>query len=453
MNNLLEISRSGIKVAQEGLSTTAQNIANATTPGYTRRRLITVQQNQQGGNGFQGLGVKSADFEYLREFKTESLIQSKQQQLSYLDVKSQAYSRLESSFISDTGNDLDAGVQNFLQSFESLASSPQSRPARNQVIRESKLLIDTVKNLALSLSNEKELSLGQLKESIESVNNLLDDIHLLNTTIGYAHNKGGQSLMAMDNQMLKLQKLSELLDVTTTRDESGQVRISVDGMELLSKDSLQKLQLTQDTDSQHIDIRLSNTGQEISVASGKMGALLELNNTDLSNLSNELDGFVSNLVQRVNYEHSKGLDADSNPAGNFFDADGVTAATFSIDATILQDANRIATQSDSGVSGNGEVARAIAGIKDSKIMSGYAPVEFAIQFISSPGTEVSALNDRKDLRSSEMELLTAQQEQVSGVNMDEELSNMIQYQQAYQGAAKVLESAQIMYQTLMSIVA
>ena len=52
-----------------------------------------------------------------------------------------------------------------------------------------------------------------------------------------------------------------------------------------------------------------------------------------------------------------------------------------------------------------------------------------------------------------MELLSAKQEQVSGVNMDEELSNMIQYQQAYQGAAKVLESAQIMYQTLMSIVA
>ena len=84
MNSLVEISRSGIKVAQEGLNTTAQNITNANTPGYTRRRLVTVPQNQIGGKGLQGLGVKSADFEYLRELRTERLIQSKQHQLSYL---------------------------------------------------------------------------------------------------------------------------------------------------------------------------------------------------------------------------------------------------------------------------------------------------------------------------------------------------------------------------------
>lgn len=453
MNSLVEISRSGIKVAQEGLNTTAQNITNANTPGYTRRRLVTVPQNQMGGKGFQGLGVKSADFEYLRELRTETLIQSKQQQLSYLETKSQAFARLETSFVSDTGGDLDARVQSFLQSFGNLASSPQSRPVRNQVIQEAELFIDTVKNLSQTIQNERELTVDHVQETVDLVNGLLEDLDRLNKTIASAYNTGEQALGAMDSQMMKLQKLSEFLDITTTHTDKGQVRVFVDGMELLSSESLQQIQLTKDGDYEHLDIRLVNSGQELSVESAKLGALLELNNNDLSSLSSELDGFVSNFVHRVNLEHSKGLDLNSNPSGDFFVDDGRTASTISIETDVRANVDRIATQSTTGSVGNGDVAKAIAGIKDSKIMSGYTPVEFGIQFISSPGSRVSALNDQMELRSSEMELLSAQQEQVSGVNMDEELSNMIQYQQAYQGAAKVLESAQIMYQTLMSIVA
>jgi flagellar hook-associated protein 1 FlgK len=61
------------------------------------------------------------------------------------------------------------------------------------------------------------------------------------------------------------------------------------------------------------------------------------------------------------------------------------------------------------------------------------------------------LESNVELRSSELDLLKNQDQQVSGVNMDEELSKMIQYQQGYQGAAKIMQSAQLMYQSLMSI--
>ncbi len=453
MNSLIEISRSGIKVAQEGLNTTAHNITNANTPGYTRRRLITVPQHQIGGKGLQGLGVKSADFEYLRELRTESLIQTKQQELSYLEVKSQTFARLETSFVSDTGGDLDARTQSFLQSFGNLASSPQSRPARNQVIQEAELFIDAVKNVHSAIEQERELTQNHVQESIRKVNRLLEDLDGLNKTITSALNRGEQALAAMDTQVMKLQELSEYLDIKTVQSDNGQVRISVGGMEVLSPDLIQQLQLTKDSESEHLDIRLANSGQGISVESGKLGALLELNNDDLVTLSTDLDGFVSNLVQRVNFEHSQGYGLEDTQPRNFFsDMDG-SASTLSIEEDLINNIDHIAAESISGVQGNGDIAEAIAGIKDSKIMSGYAPVEFAIHFISSPGSKVSALNEGIDLRNSEMELLTAQQQQVSGVNMDEELSNMIQYQQAYQGAAKVLESAQIMYQTLMSIVA
>ena len=274
MNSLIEISRSGIKVAQEGLNTTAHNITNANNPGYTRRRLITVPQHQIGGKGLQGFGVKSADFEYLRELRTESLIQTKQQELSYLEVKSQTFARLETSFVSDTGGDLDARTQSFLQSFGNLASSPQSRPARNQVIQEAELFIDAVKNVHSAIEQERELTQNHVQESIRKVNRLLEDLDGLNKTITSALNRGEQALAAMDTQVMKLQELSEYLDIKTVQSDNGQVRISVGGMEVLSPDLIQQLQLTKDSESEHLDIRLANSGQGISVESGKLGALL-----------------------------------------------------------------------------------------------------------------------------------------------------------------------------------
>ncbi len=310
-----------------------------------------------------------------------------------------------------------------------------------------------MKNVHSAIEQERELTQNHVQESIRKVNRLLEDLDGLNKTITSALNRGEQALAAMDTQVMKLQELSEYLDIKTVQSDNGQVRISVGGMEVLSPDLIQQLQLTKDSESEHLDIRLANSGQGISVESGKLGALLELNNDDLVTLSTDLDGFVSNLVQRVNFEHSQGYGLEDTQTRNFFsDMDG-SASTLSIEEDLINNIDHIAAESISGVQGNGDIAEAIAGIKDSKIMSGYAPVEFAIHFISSPGSKVSALNEGIDLRNSEMELLTAQQQQVSGVNMDEELSNMIQYQQAYQGAAKVLESAQIMYQTLMSIVA
>lgn len=451
MNNLVEISKSGIKLAQKGLSTTAQNITNAQSAGYTRKRLVSVPEQFSSGSGFSGLGVKAADFDYLRDMRTESMIQSKHHQKSYLEQKSLVFSRLETSFVSDTGGDLDARMQNFLQSFASLAGSPSSQTKKAEVVREAQQLIGSIQQLDGAISQQKEMVQEQALEAVGQVNRLMHDIHSLNEPIKQAMQRNQTAFDLMDQQLLKIKELSSYLEVDVTRQENGQVSMHLGGIELMGEFGVNALRTHSNPDGSELELRFQRSGQLLSVQQGKLGALLELNNEDLFDLQEDLDAFVSNIVARVNHEHEQGISTSDTQSRSFFAVDGLSAKSIALNSEIVANPELIAVTDPLVNSLNGAIAQNIANITEAKLMDGKGPIEFSIDFISRPGSEVARVNDELALRTTELELLDAQQQQISGVNIDEELSNMIQYQQAYQGAAKVLESAQIMYQTLLSI--
>ncbi|NBW69913.1 MAG: flagellar hook-associated protein FlgK [Bacteroidetes bacterium] len=451
MNNLVEISKSGIKLAQKGLSTTAQNITNAQSAGYTRKRLVSVPEQFSSGSGFSGLGVKAADFDYLRDMRTESMIQSKHHQKSYLEQKSLVFSRLETSFVSDTGGDLDARMQNFLQSFASLAGSPSSQTKKAEVVREAQQLIGSIQQLDGAISQQKEMVQEQALEAVGQVNRLMHDIHSLNEPIKQAMQRNQTAFDLMDQQLLKIKELSSYLEVDVTRQENGQVSMHMGGIELMGEFGVNALRTHSNPDGSGLELRFQRSGQLLSVQQGKLGALLELNNEDLFELQEDLDAFVSNIVARVNHEHEQGISTSDTQSRSFFAVDGLSAKSIALNSELVANPELIAVTDPLVNSLNGAIAQNIANITEAKLMDGKGPIEFSIDFISRPGSEVARVNDELALRTTELELLDAQQQQISGVNIDEELSNMIQYQQAYQGAAKVLESAQIMYQTLLSI--
>ena len=95
MRTLLEITKSGMDVAQRGLETTSNNIANVNTEGYARQRLVTNSLFSRNGQFFDGLGVRVTDVQQLRDFRLNNLIYEKNQELSFLNVKSNTYSQLE----------------------------------------------------------------------------------------------------------------------------------------------------------------------------------------------------------------------------------------------------------------------------------------------------------------------------------------------------------------------
>ena len=105
---------------------------------------------------FDGLGVRVSDVEQLRDFRINNAIYQKNQELSYLKIKSNTYSQLEASFITNSGNDLDSRVSTFLSTFGDLAANPASLDIRNKVINDAEQMIDTFNNLHNSISNQRK---------------------------------------------------------------------------------------------------------------------------------------------------------------------------------------------------------------------------------------------------------------------------------------------------------
>ena len=176
MKTLLEITKSGMDVAQRGLETTSNNIANVNTEGYSRQRLVTKPLFARNGLFFDGLGVRVSDVEQLRDFRINNAIYQKNQELSYLNIKSNTYSQLEASFITNSGNDLDSRVSTFLSTFGDLAANPASLDIRNKVINDAEQMIDTFNNLHNSISNQRKTIAEDVESLVGIVNKQLNDI-------------------------------------------------------------------------------------------------------------------------------------------------------------------------------------------------------------------------------------------------------------------------------------
>ena len=453
MKTLLEITKSGMDVAQRGLETTSNNIANVNTEGYSRQRLVTKPLFARNGLFFDGLGVRVTDVEQLRDFRINNAIYQKNQELSYLNVKSNTYSQLEASFITNSGNDLDSRVSTFFSTFGDLAANPASLDIRNKVINDAEQMIDTFNNLHNSISNQRKTIAEDVESLVGIINEKLNDIASLNEQIKQFHVNKRSTNGLIDKQTLKVNELSKLLNLDVHRTEEGQVDLSIKGISIISGTKVHELYLSNDSSSDLINVRLTQGGQGVDLDEGELGAYIELFNNELPELESDLNDFTDAIMNQVNNLHTSGIGRIDSTSRSFFELESTNPNKLIINEEILSDVRNIAAEDPNQVnaSGNGLIAQQIADLKDIEFLNGYKPTEFAIQFISEPGTKLHAINNNIELRTSELDLLKSQDQQVSGVNMDEELSKMIQYQQAYQGAAKIMQSAQLMYQSLMSI--
>jgi len=140
---------------------------------------------------------------------------------------------------------------------------------------------------------------------------------------------------------------------------------------------------------------------------------------------------------------------------------GSSAADFAVDSAVLNDAGRIAsaaanaTTSDIAPADN-SVALAILGLRDKAVSidgsTAASPVQRAANLASTYGLDVAAANQQLSYRQAEASSLASQRASISGVNMDEELVKMMQFQRAYEAAAKVIQTSNQMLDSLMGLI-
>lgn len=450
MRSLFEISKSGLRASERSLSVTSGNIINADTPGYTRQRLDRSPNGMQMSGYQVGLGVNVQSLNRLRNDMNDVLINQKRQDMAFLHYKAEGFEQLESSMVSDTGLDIDLSISKLFDAFLDLSTDPQDLSVRNSLVSEAQQMGDKFADIVRNMDRTSDLILESSYQSIDKINNLLQEINRLNTSITQGAGAGQADNTSLDLRVQKLEELAELVNFDVTKIEHGAVEIRIGGVKVAGLNEVEQLKAEVNDVDKRFNVRIGN-GKMLKITAGQLGGEIDMYQNEIPDLRNRLNKLVESIVEQINTVHQQGFGLEDGLQRTFFDPNFATAEDLRLNPDLLTNPNHIASSVNAGEAGNGELAARIASLRNERVIDGRKLVEYSIDLISTPGTNLQALRSREEAREAEINMLVTQQERESGVNVDEELSLMIQYQNAYQGAARVMQAAQQMYDTLLTI--
>ncbi len=450
MRTLFEIGKSGLRTAERSLSVTSNNITNANTPGYSRQRVENKPVGMQKTPFHTGLGVNITDVTRMRNEMNDILLNQKRQDMGYLKEQARVYQQLQTTMSTDTGNDIDLRVSRLFDAFAQLSADPQDLSVRNNLLSEANQLTSKLSDINQTLERTSELTRDSAITTVQQINKLVQNINNLNKTIAQASGQGKPHHASMDQRVQLLEKLAELVDFEVTMGENDVVMLDIGGIKVLDENRAIPFRPEIDDTTKTFRLRLEN-GKTLESFSGKLGAEIEMYQKGIPEMKERLDLLAAKLVEEFNNIHSQGYGLEDDTFRNFFDPDFTTAADIRVNGALINNHKHIAASSVAFEAGNSDIAVQMAALRDQPVINGRKFVDYSVNLVSMAGTKLSDLNSQIEARDSEIQMLSILQEQEAGVNIDEELSLMIQYQNAYQGAARVMSAAQEMYDTLIGL--
>ena len=373
--------------------------------------------------------------------------------LNEATVQQQTMSNVESIFNETSGNGLADQLNALFTAFQTLAQSPEDLGIRQTVMQAGQQVATTFNVLNNKLQNIKYQVGQQISSEVGEINQLASTIANINSQILANGGAKNASPDLQDQMGTTVSKLSNLINVKITTDPTGITNVVAAGSVLVAAGTSYKLKADQTSDV--VTIGMEDSSQSATVTSGEIAGLLDSYNNQITPFSDQLDNIANTLIQTVNAFHSTGytLSTNGSPAQTgkeFFG--GNSAGSIQLSNDIISNLNNIAASS-SGDPGNGDNATAIANVLNAPVTSEGQSIVTAYQgLIGKVGiASQEATTSQQSFQLSQNQMQSFQSS-ISGVSLDEELTNMIQYQHSFEAAAKVVTTTDQMYQTVIGMV-
>ena len=451
----LEIGRRALNANQFGIDITGQNIANVNTPGYTRRTLHLAEAPPSGlGRLTFGAGVTIQGVQAFRDNFVESRIQREIGVAGYLVARRDALSPVQAALQGAEGAGLQNALSDFFGSFRELEANPDSIPLRSIVAGRAQTLADTFHSSHTRLTDIRTGTDQQLRSTVESVNQLSERIANLNIEIRRVENAGGQAHSLRDQRNELVNEIAELTGARTTENSDSTINVTIgEGKTLVAADTAVALDI-QNTPPNGL-AQISFKGQPAVFDGGIVKGLQSAISDITANIA-VLDGIAEQVATRVNALHTSGTDYDGNAGVEFFDTSSpVTAASISINPAIASNARLVVASPITQPADSGTVAGQIANLlTDTNTTVGTRTGSFASIYgglISEAGESIRTAENGLQTQAAIIAQATAQRESISGVSLDEEAINLLQYQKAFEAAARFIRVADEMTQTIISL--
>lgn len=332
MPDMLNVAVSGLRAFQRALETTSHNIANVSTPGYSRQRVDLVTQQPQNFGGMSlGSGVLVDNVSRFSNDLLVSQMQRAASSFSRLDAYAQKAGAINNLF-ADSSTGISASLQRFTNALQGVANTPSSTAARQVLLSEAEGLVQRLKTYEQRLGDlETEVS-EQLRGEASAINSIAGNIARLNQEIVAAQSQAGQApgdlLDARDAQMADL---ASRVDTSVVRQDDGSINVFVgNGQALVIGGTSATVVAKQDPFlSTRVSLAFQTPGVTVDVSSsltgGSVGGLLDFRRELLDPARNQLGQMAVALTEVTNAQHRDGIDLSGNLGGDLFAVGAVEA--------------------------------------------------------------------------------------------------------------------------------
>ncbi len=422
-----------------------KNLANVNNPAYARQRVIYGDRGSvQTPQGAESLGLEAMGVQQLRDSLLDKQVMREIALRSSFQTEQQNYQRAQAALgqnIDRTGsatstNGVAGALDDLFNAFQSLAARPTDAGERQVLLQKAAILTDRM--------HQADSRLGQVQSDIDvsignnvaDANRLLASIAGLNGQIGRLEmNTPGGAVDLRDQRQAQLEKLSALLPIDAREDSSGQVQVVV-------KDATNADIVLVDKATVNGTVAFTGTGltagtpvTAVALTSGSIYGGLTARDGAVQSLRSNLDLLARQLVTSVNAAYNP-----TSATGDFFDATGTTAATITLQSGLT--ATNLKA-SDGGAAGDNGIATAVAQLASRKFSTGGGDFidgtysQFFSTTVSNLGQALSSANARVDDQTNIEQLVRQQRESVSSVSLDEEMSDLVRFQRAFQASSRV----------------
>ncbi|MFZ6693520.1 flagellar hook-associated protein FlgK [Undibacterium sp. SXout20W] len=336
--NILNLGQSALAAAQLGISTTGQNIANASTPGYSREVLIqSASSSQQIGGVYIGQGVSvnqiQRQYDQYIAVQVNTATTSKGQADSYLSQITGL-----NNIIADPTAGLSPTLQTFFTSIQNLAASPNGTAgaaARQATISSAQSLVGRINSLQNQVSQISTDVNGQIASTVTTLNSYAAQLATLNDSIGKAQSttNGGQPNDLLDQRDLLITKLSQLTSVNVVQ-EGSQYNVFIgNGQPLVLGTQQNPLQVIQSpTDPTRNEVAYLAKGKVVQIAEnglpgGALGGLLDFRANMLTATQNSIGRVAVTIATAVNQQQGLGQDLNGAIGAKLFTINPVVSSS------------------------------------------------------------------------------------------------------------------------------
>jgi flagellar hook-associated protein 1 FlgK len=443
----MDIAQQALMANQEALNVTSNNVANQNTAGYTRQVVSfqTVDAVTLSGTTY-GSGV-TASATSQRDRVLEQQVQQQTQTQAQSGALESALRQIQNIFgLSSTTSSasstvLGTATDSFFSALSALASNPSDNATRQNVLTAADTLAAAFNSASNQLTQVSTSLNQQVVGDVSQVNSLTKTIASLNSQItSLSPNTDAGALEDQRQQAIgQLSKLVGLDQIST--ENNGLTLTTSNGALLVSGSQSFALTTTQVGGVGHIVAGVNGQDVTSNLTGGDLGGALQARDQQLPAYQSALDSLAFAVGTQVNQQNALGVDGNGNPGAALFSLPPTPTGAAALIQVATADPKAVAAAAPGQGSAGNANASALAGLSNANIVGGQTASGFLASFLGQIGSDTAAAVTNNSAQQATLTQLTTQRDSLSGVSLDQEASNLTQYQRAYQAASQVFNIA------------